>query len=100
MKQHGSAFTNPAYGLGVNSGNGTRFITYMSLLKENYGHITREMVQEWRKAHYTYDVNGVKHDTLAIPDYGTSPRTWRSARSARTRGPGSGRRAGRDPIPM
>ena len=70
MSQHGSAFTNPVYGLGVNGGSGTRFITYMNLIKLNYGHITPEMVQGWRTAHYTYDVNGVKHDTLTIPGYG------------------------------
>jgi hypothetical protein len=70
MSQHGSAFTSPVYGLGVNGGSGTRWMTYMSLIKQNYGHITREMVQDWRTAHYVYDVNGARHDTLSVPDVG------------------------------
>jgi len=33
MSQHGSAFSGPVYGLGVNGGNGTRFMTFMTLIK-------------------------------------------------------------------
>jgi hypothetical protein len=73
MSQHGSAFMNPVYGLGVNGGNGTRFMTFMTLIKQNYGNITREMVQNWRTAHYVYDVGGTKHDTISVPGYGDVP---------------------------
>jgi hypothetical protein len=73
MSQHGSAFRSPVYGLGVNGGNGTRFMTYMWLIKQNYGKITREMVQNWRTAHYVYDVGGTKHDTISVPGYGDVP---------------------------
>jgi hypothetical protein len=70
MVQHGSAFSSDTYGLGVNGSNGTRFVTFMALIKENYGHITPDMVKEWRAAHYTYDAAGVKHNTINIPGYG------------------------------
>jgi hypothetical protein len=73
MSQHGSAYRNPVYGLGVNGSTGTRFMTFMWLIKNNYGKITREMVQNWRTAHYVYDVGGIKHDTISVPGYGDVP---------------------------
>jgi hypothetical protein len=45
----------------------------MWLIKNNYGKITREMVQNWRTAHYVYDVGGIKHDTISVPGYGDVP---------------------------
>lgn len=71
MRSHGSAFRAPAYGLGVNGGNGTRFMTLMTLIKRNYGKITPEMVKGWRTAHYVYDVNGIRHDRLDVPGVGS-----------------------------
>jgi hypothetical protein len=88
MSQHGSAFQSPAYGLGVNSGNGTRFMTFTWLIKQNYGNITREMVQEWRKAHYVYDIWGIRHDTLPVPGYGdVSPHLAVGTLCAHSKGP-------------
>ena len=70
LRSHGSAFRSPVYGLGVNGGTGTRFMTFMTLIKQNYGRITPEMVRGWRTAHYVYDVNGGRHDTLDVPGAG------------------------------
>jgi hypothetical protein len=70
MSLHGSAFRNPVYGLGVNGGSGTRFMTFMSLIANNYGHITPDMVREWRAAHYVYDKEGRRHDFLEVDGYG------------------------------
>jgi hypothetical protein len=70
MSQHGSSSQIPALGLGVNGGNGTRFITFMWLIRNNYGRITPQMVKEWRTAHFVYDINGVRHDTLDVAKYG------------------------------
>lgn len=70
MSQHGSAFENPASGLGVNGGTGTRFMTFMWLIKNNYGHITADMVKQWRTAHYVYDRDGKRHDSLDVAGHG------------------------------
>src|SRR5436190_37074 len=70
MKQHGSSSRDPVYGLGVNGANGTRFMTFMWLIKNNYGHITPEMVKQWRTAHYVYDRNGARHDVLNVERHG------------------------------
>jgi hypothetical protein len=70
MSQHGSCFQNPVYGLGVNGGTGPRWNTFMWLIKNNYGHITPDMVKSWRTVHYVYDLWGTRHDTLNVPGYG------------------------------
>ena len=71
MSQHGHYSNNPAQ-LGLN-GTGTRFWTFMWLIHNNYGHITPEMVMEWRRAHYVYDVEGTKHGTLLVDGKEISP---------------------------
>ena len=38
----------------------------MWLIHNNYGNITPEMVKEWRTAHFVYDVEGTRHDTLMV----------------------------------
>lgn len=73
MRDHGSAFRSPVHGLGVNGSNGSRFITLMTLIEQNYGKITPEMVKAWRTTHFVYDVKGVRHDTLAVKDAGSVP---------------------------
>lgn len=70
MSRHGSHLREPVRGLGVNGANGTRFMTFTWLIKNNYGRITPEMVKEWRTAHYIYDLAGVRHDQLDIAGYG------------------------------
>src|SRR5207247_4411448 len=70
MSQHGSSLTEPVYGLGVNGSNGTRFLTFMWLIRNNYGHITPEMVKGWRTAHYVYGRNGSQHDRLEVAGFG------------------------------
>src|SRR5947199_4216379 len=70
MQQHGSSSRTPVYGLGVNGANGTRFMTFMWLIKNNYGHITPEMVKQWRTAHYVYDRNGARHDAFEVDGHG------------------------------
>jgi hypothetical protein len=70
MSQHGSHLQNPVYGLGVNGSNGTRFMTFTWLIKNNYGKITPEMVKGWRTAHYVYDTAGKRHDALATERHG------------------------------
>ena len=70
MSQHGSSSRNPVYGLGVNGANGTRFMTFSWLIKNNYGHITPDMVKNWRTAHYVYDQNGTRHDVLTVDGHG------------------------------
>jgi len=70
MSQHGSSLRNPVYGLGVNGGTGTRFMTFMWLIKNNYGHITPDMVKTWRTAHYVYDLHGTRHDFLDVEGHG------------------------------
>jgi hypothetical protein len=70
MSQHGNHLLNPVHGLGVNGSNGTRFMTFTWLIKNNYGRITPDMVKSWRSAHYVYDTGGKKHDALNIEGYG------------------------------
>ena len=70
LSQHGSHALNPVYGLGVNGGTGTRFMTFTWLIRNNYGRITPEMVKSWRTAHYVYDVSGKRHDALDVDGYG------------------------------
>ncbi|HMF74672.1 MAG TPA: hypothetical protein VK604_03325 [Bryobacteraceae bacterium] len=45
----------------------------MWLMHNNYGNITREMVKEWRTAHYVYDAQGMKHTTLLVDGKEISP---------------------------
>ncbi len=60
MKQHGNGAQNPTqFGL---SGTGARFWTLMTLIQKNFGQITVEMVQEWRRTHFIYDASGTRHD--------------------------------------
>jgi hypothetical protein len=70
MSQHGSGLANPVHGLGVNGGSGTRFMTFMWLIRNNYGRITPEMVKQWRTAHYVYDREGTRHDILGVAGHG------------------------------
>jgi hypothetical protein len=60
MSQHGNGTQNPTH-FGLN-GTGTRFWTLMTLIQQNYGQITVEMVQEWRRTHFIYDASGTRHD--------------------------------------
>jgi hypothetical protein len=60
MNQHGSGAQNPTH-FGLN-GTGARFWTLMWLTRMNYGQITVEMVQEWRRTHFIYDASGTRHD--------------------------------------
>lgn len=72
MSQHGSATqtTTSPYGL---TSSGMRHTTLMKLIHDNYGKIDVEMVQNWRKGHYFYDLAGVKHDSVYIAPYGNIP---------------------------
>jgi hypothetical protein len=71
MSQHGHYSLNAAY-LGLN-GTGTRFWTFMWLIRNNYGKITPDMVKEWRTAHFVYDVAGARHDSLMVKGQPFSP---------------------------
>ena len=64
MSQHGSGIQNPTY-LGLNL-TGMRFWTFMWLIKRQYGHITVDMVQAWRRSHFIYDRSGSRHDFIEI----------------------------------
>jgi hypothetical protein len=64
MSQHGNGAQNPTH-FGLN-GTGTRFWTLMTLIQQNYGQITVEMVQEWRRSHFLYDVSGTRHDYIEV----------------------------------
>ncbi len=85
MSQHGSGSHNPTH-FGLNL-TGTRFWTFMWLIRRNYGHITPEMVQEWRRTHFIYDQAGIRHDTIEkdntqIPVYlvpNTATLCWHSS---------------------
>jgi hypothetical protein len=68
MRQHGNATQGATY-FGL-SGSGMRHWTLMCLIKNNYGSINREMVQEWRKTHYIYDTTCTMHDFISVPNYG------------------------------
>lgn len=89
MRQHGSAFDGPAYGLGVNPVNGTRYLTLTWLIRRHYGSITPAMVEQWRAAHYVYDREGRRHDTISIPGAGREPAyLWVSTLCNHSRMPG------------
>jgi len=45
-------------------------MTFTWLIKNNYGRITRDMVENWRTAHYVYDEKGTRHDALNVDGYG------------------------------
>ena len=62
MSRHGNGSQNPTH-FGLNL-TGTRFWTFMWLIRRNYGHITPEMAQDWRKTHFIYDQLGTRHDTI------------------------------------
>ncbi|MGH9475397.1 MAG: hypothetical protein ACRD1C_03585 [Terriglobales bacterium] len=64
MRQHGNAEQHPSY-FGLN-GMGTRFWTFMWLIERNYGHVTPEMVQAWRRMHFVYDRGGLRHDSVEV----------------------------------
>jgi hypothetical protein len=66
MRQHGHAAQNPAH-FGLNL-TGTRFWTFMWLIRNHYGAIDVDVVQAWRRAHFIYDVDGVRHDTVTVDD--------------------------------
>ena len=60
MRQHGDGEQNPTF-FGLNL-TGMRFWTFMWLIRNHYGRIDVDMVQEWRRAHFLYDRHGVRHD--------------------------------------
>lgn len=60
MSRHGNGAQTPTH-FGLN-GTGTRFWTLMWLIQRNFGQITAEMVQEWRRTHFIYDESGTRHD--------------------------------------
>ncbi len=62
MSQHGASTQNPNF-FGL-SGSGQRFWTLMWLIRNNYGKIDLDMVQQWRTTHFFYDMGGTRHDTL------------------------------------
>ena len=62
MSQHGNGSQNPTH-FGLNL-TGTRFWTFMWLIRQNYGRITPEMVQGWRRTHFIYDQSGTRHDYI------------------------------------
>ena len=64
MRQHGSGEQDPAY-FGLNL-TGMRFWTFMWLIRNAYGRIDVEMVQAWRRAHFTYDQSGTRHDHATV----------------------------------
>ena len=71
MSLHGSATqTTGPYGL---TSSGMRHTTLMKLIHDNYGNIDVGMVQNWRKGHYFYDLEGIKHETVYIDPYGDIP---------------------------
>ena len=72
MSQHGSATQTTTSPFGLTS-SGMRHTTLMKLIHDNYGNVDVEMVQDWRKGHYFYDLLGVKHETVYIDPYGDIP---------------------------
>jgi hypothetical protein len=62
MSQHGNGAQNPTH-FGLNL-TGTRFWTFMWLIKRNYGQITEKMVQAWRRTHFICDQPGTRHDFI------------------------------------
>jgi hypothetical protein len=75
MRQHGNAtqvnaspnqhFAGGGLHWGLN-GTGTRFCTFMWLIKNNYGNVTTDMVKEWRRSHDVYDMDGTLHKDVEI----------------------------------
>ncbi|TAN23875.1 MAG: hypothetical protein EPN33_03395 [Acidobacteria bacterium] len=64
MRQHGNAEQRPSY-FGLNI-TGTRFWTFMWLIRRHYGAITPATVQGWRRTHFVLDRTGVRHDTVPV----------------------------------
>ncbi|MGH9487387.1 MAG: hypothetical protein ACRD04_07325 [Terriglobales bacterium] len=64
MRQHGNAEQHPSY-FGLN-GMGTRFWTFMWLIRNHDGAITPSMVEGWRRTHFVYDRDGTRHDTADV----------------------------------
>ena len=64
MRQHGNGEQNPTY-FGLNL-TGMRFWTFMWLIRNDYGRVDVEMVQAWRRAHFTYDQGGVRHTHATV----------------------------------
>lgn len=71
MSQHGNS-THEGVWNGLNS-RGTRFWTFMQLIKNNYGNIDVEMVQEWRRSHFYIDKEGYRRDYLWTDGKGWIP---------------------------
>ncbi|MGH9518280.1 MAG: hypothetical protein ACRD2D_01475 [Terriglobales bacterium] len=67
MRQHGDARAGqPQHQyFGLNT-SGTRFWTFTWLIQNNFGRITPEMVQGWRRTHFMYDEAGKRHDTVEV----------------------------------
>jgi hypothetical protein len=72
MSQHGNARQTTTSPFGLTS-SGMRHTTLMTLIRDNYGNITLDMVQEWRRGHYFYDLDGIRHDTVWVEGYGEVP---------------------------
>ena len=72
MSQHGHYSQNPGpyFGLSI---AGMRFWTLMTLIHNNYGQITPDMVKVWRTAHFVYDANGTRYDSLMVDGKAVSP---------------------------
>ena len=64
MSQHGNSTQHPAH-FGLNIA-GMRFWTFMWLIKKQYGHITVDIVQTWRRSHLIYDRSGTRHDSIEV----------------------------------
>ena len=71
MAMHGDATSHPRYaGLNV---SGTRFWTFTWLIRNHFGKITPEMVEQWRHTHYFYDAAGKRHDTVEVDGKHVAP---------------------------
>lgn len=64
MRQHGNGEQNPTY-FSLNL-TGMRFWTFMWLIRNEYGRVDVQMVQAWRRAHFTYDQSGVRHTHATV----------------------------------
>ena len=62
MSQHGNGSQHSTH-FGLN-GMGMRFWTFMWLIHNNYGRINVHMVQAWRRTHFVYDKDGVRHNDV------------------------------------
>jgi hypothetical protein len=72
MSQHGHYSQDPTPYFALN-GTGMRFWTLMWLINNNYGKITPDMVKVWRTAHYVYDADGKRYDSLLVDGKSVSP---------------------------